>query len=90
MGYVGAVSTPGKACAKVPRYGISTGRRLVNLNTLGILALAGAAGLAYASVVDRTSVYALSVVELDSQLPTPLWAIPVSYTHLTLPTICSV
>ncbi|MBO86884.1 MAG: hypothetical protein CL927_16165 [Deltaproteobacteria bacterium] len=47
----------------------------MNLNTVGILALAGAAGLAYASVVDRTSVWALSVVEVDSQLPTPLWAI---------------
>ena len=75
MGCVGVVSTPGKACARVPAYGISIGRRLVNLNTLGIVALAGSAGLAYASVVDRTSVHALSIVELDSQLPTPLWAI---------------
>lgn len=47
----------------------------MNLNTVGLLALVAAAPLAYASVVDRTSAWALSVVELDSQLPTPLWAI---------------
>ncbi len=47
----------------------------MNLNTVGILALVSAAVLAYASVVDRTSAWALSVVEVDSQLPTPLWGI---------------
>lgn len=47
----------------------------MSLNNLGILALIAAAPLAYASVVDRTSAWALSVVELDGQLPTPLWAL---------------
>lgn len=34
-----------------------------------------AAGLAYASLMDRSSSWALTVVELDGQLPTPLWAL---------------
>jgi len=39
------------------------------------LALIAALPLGYASVVDRKSTWALSVVELDGQLPTPLWGV---------------
>ena len=47
----------------------------MNLSTVGTLALVAAAPLAYFSVVDRTSTWALHVVELDGQLPTPVWAL---------------
>ena len=56
----------------------------MNLNTVGFLSLAGAGVLAYASVVDRSSAWALSIVEFDGQLPTPLWAILLAIAVLAL------
>ena len=45
------------------------------LRSLGVVALLASAVLGYASVVDRTHALALSVIELDSALPTPAWAL---------------
>lgn len=55
-----------------------------SLKSVGVLCAMAALGLGYASVVDRSSGWALSVVELDSALPTPLWAIALGGAVLAL------
>lgn len=45
-----------------------------SLGRVGVVCALAAAGLGYASLVDRSSSWALTVVELDGAMPTPLWA----------------
>ena len=51
------------------------GGAVSSLKSVGVVCVLAVLGFGYASVIDRSSSWALSVVELDSGLPTPLWAI---------------